>query len=1188
MSENIAKEETADRDASSMDGDSCEDVRIEITPPEGEEERGPTRKLVVFPIKEKRVSYAGLSSLDNISEDGSTTSSRHDRSRKTSMFSNQLTQQQQRKLSCDPFLLVNQRKYSDILAPTRKFSGVNIPPPLVIPSRKVSIEPLNLPGVAKKYSVISIGSDFDDQDTFETLPHADHYRRDLYEVVGELRQRPTLEELRDDERKSEPRTPLTPNKLFEDELEDTQAPPPIPKKEPSEANKFGWILGVLVRCLLNIFGVMLFLRLTWITGQAGIGLTSVIILLSSVVTTITTVSMSAICTNGEVKGGGAYYMISRSLGPEFGGSIGVVFSLANAIGAAMYIVGFAETVQALMFEHGAVITGHALNDVRIIGTATSVLLIAVVIIGMDWEAKAQIGLLVILTIAIINYFVGTFIPASAEKQWKGIVGYNADVFVTNFGPDFRQGESFFSVFAIFFPAATGILAGANISGDLKDPQMAIPKGTILAIIITTIVYLAIAWTSGAGVVREAVGAQVLGFLFDPSTNTTLQPTLELIQDCQRFNMTCKGGLLPDKGAIGIASAFEPLILAGIFSATLSSALASMVGAPKVFQALGKDKLFPFLKFFAKGYGKGNEPRRGYILTFFICVAMVCIGELDLIAPIISNFFLMAYALINYSCFDASLADSPGFRPSFKYYNMWISFVGALLCIAVMFLINWWAALITFVVVGSLYLYVRTKKPDVNWGSSTQAHVYKEALQRTLRLVKIEEHVKNFRPQILVLSGYPRNRPALIDFASSITKKQSLLITGHVFTGEMSDHVKNLRSHGAYKWFESRKIKAFYNAVVTPTLRIGTQVLLQALGIGKLRPNTLFLGYKSNWRKSEPEDLEDYFNIIEDAFDLKYGVGILRIPEGLDINKIPDESGTNDDDDDDSDREEHYDDSDEEEDENGEKTKQHGSSHPDERKVSGGSYNFKEASKGAVGPIKLKRLNTVEEGTENPAFDPDAPNGNTKGVRPKLRTMLSSMSTATLSSRFQEVQYGTIDVWWLFDDGGLTLLIPYILSKRKIWKNCKLRIFCAGTKKGNQYQDEVRMSSLLTKFRIEYSQLTVIPDMWKKPTLTMYKDFESLIHQHRLRPHESPDDYPWKISDADLLANKQKIYRNIKLKEQLLIHSPDASLIVLTLPVPKREACPAALFMAWLEMISSGMPPLLFLRGNQENVLTYYS
>lgn len=199
MSENLGEERKLPENPAMEE--ETEEVRIEITPPE-EEEKGPLRKLVVVPIKEKRVSYAGIPALDNISEDGSTTSSRHDRSRKTSMFSNQLTQQQQRKLSCDPFLLVNQRKYSDILAPSRKFSGVGIPAPIHIPSRKVSIEPLNLPGVAKKYSVISIGSDFDDQETFETLPHADHYRRDLYEVVGELRQRPTLDELRDDERVS--------------------------------------------------------------------------------------------------------------------------------------------------------------------------------------------------------------------------------------------------------------------------------------------------------------------------------------------------------------------------------------------------------------------------------------------------------------------------------------------------------------------------------------------------------------------------------------------------------------------------------------------------------------------------------------------------------------------------------------------------------------------------------------------------------------------------------------------------------------------------------------------------------------------------------------------------------------------------------------------------------------------------
>lgn len=202
MSENVEGEELPVEDDQAVNQESnVSEVRIEITPPE-DDDRGASRKIVVVPVKEKRVSYAGIPPLDNISEDGSTTSSRQDRSRKVSIFSNQLTQQQHRKLSCDPFLLVNQRKYSDILAPGRKFSGVNIPPPLVLPSRKVSIEPLNLPGVAKKYSVISIGSDFDSQETFETLPHADHYRRDLYEVVGELRQRPTLDELRDDERVS--------------------------------------------------------------------------------------------------------------------------------------------------------------------------------------------------------------------------------------------------------------------------------------------------------------------------------------------------------------------------------------------------------------------------------------------------------------------------------------------------------------------------------------------------------------------------------------------------------------------------------------------------------------------------------------------------------------------------------------------------------------------------------------------------------------------------------------------------------------------------------------------------------------------------------------------------------------------------------------------------------------------------
>ena len=160
------------------------------------------------------------------------------------------------------------------------------------------------------------------------------------------------------------------------------------------------------------------------------------------------------------------------------------------------------------------------------------------------------------------------------------------------------------------------------------------------------------------------------------------------------------------------SGWGPIVTAGIVASTLSSALASLVGAPKTFQAVCADNLFPYIRFFAVGYGPGNEPRRGYLLAFFVAVAFIAIGDLNVIAPIISNFFLIVYALINYAVFVASLGHSPGWRPAFKYYNMWVSLLGALLCIAIMFLINWWAALLTILICAALYKFVDVKKPEV--------------------------------------------------------------------------------------------------------------------------------------------------------------------------------------------------------------------------------------------------------------------------------------------------------------------------------------------------------------------------------------------------------------------------------------------------------------------------------------------
>lgn len=181
----------------------------------------------------------------------------------------------------------------------------------------------------------------------------------------------------------------------------------------------------------------------------------------------------------------------------------------------------------------------------------------------------------------------------------------------NFKADYRRHNgienNFFTVFAIFFPAATGILAGANISGDLKDPQKSIPKGTLLAIAITSTSYVLMAFMAGATVARDATG----------NVTQMANGSWEFL-DC--VSDECKYGLHNSFQVIQLVSLFGPLIFAGCFAATLSSALASLVSAPKVFQALCKDRLYPKIEWFAKGYGKNDEPVRGYILTFVIAVA----------------------------------------------------------------------------------------------------------------------------------------------------------------------------------------------------------------------------------------------------------------------------------------------------------------------------------------------------------------------------------------------------------------------------------------------------------------------------------------------------------------------------------------------------------------------------------------
>uniref|UniRef100_A0A8C7XRC7 Solute carrier family 12 member 3 n=1 Tax=Oryzias sinensis TaxID=183150 RepID=A0A8C7XRC7_9TELE len=791
-------------------------------------------------------------------------------------------------------------------------------------------------------------------------------------------------------------------------------------------------------------------------------------------------------------------------------SIGLIFAFANAVAVAMYVVGFAETVVEMLNDVDALMFDE-LNDIRIVGTLTVILLLGISVAGMEWEAKAQIVLLVILLGAIANFFIGTVMP-SENKKPKGYFGYQTAILVENFGPDFRDEETFFSVFAIFFPAATGILAGANISGDLADPQSAIPKGTLLAILITGLTYVAVAISTGATIVRDATGDHN-DTVVDTVNCTDAACTLGYdFSICEEGG--CKYGLMNDFQVMSLVSAFSPLISAGIFSATLSSALASLVSAPKVFQALCKDNIYPGLSVFAKGYGKNNEPLRGYVLTFCIGLAFILIAELNVIAPIISNFFLASYALINFSVFHASLANSPGWRPSFKYYNMWVSLAGAILCFVVMFVINWWAALVTLLIVLALYIYVSYKKPDVNWGSSTQALIYNQALTHSLNLTSVEEHVKNFRPQCLVLAGYPNSRPALLQLVNSFTKNVSLMVCAlEVYMEPVLQSPVSPDYARCQRWLSKKRIKAFYAPVFAENMRYGAQLLLQAVGLGRLKPNTLVMGFKNNWSDGDMRDVENYINIIHDAFDLQFGVVILRLLDGLDISHIQ-------------------------------------------------------------GPEHVVLMCFL--------------------VATDIKSPLSLTDQRLLESsqQFKKKQgKGSIDVWWLFDDGGLTLLIPYLLTNRSKWGDCRIRVFIGG--KINRIDHDRRaMATLLSKFRIDFSDINVLGDINTKPKNKL--SFKELIEPYRLKEDDMEQEAaerlkaqePWRITDNELELYKTN--RQIRLNELLREHSSSAKLIVISMPLARKGTVSSALYMCWLETLSKDLPPLLLVRGNHQSVLTFYS
>ena len=563
---------------------------------------------------------------------------------------------------------------------------------------------------------------------------------------------------------------------------------------PVTTGKFGTFGGVFTPCTLTILGVIMFLRFGNVVGNAGLFWSIVILGVSKLITTLTTLSLSAAATNTRVQGGGAYFLISRSLGVEFGGAIGIVFFLAQAISVSMYVIGFTEAfTQSISISVNSKVVAIIVNSI----------VFACVYIGAGWTIRLQYFILATLVASLVSFFLGAAPQFSMASMQS------------NFWSDYTPGQNLFTMFALFFPAVTGIMAGANMSGDLKTPSQSIPSGTLWSIIITAGIYLAMGILLAGSASREA-----------------LQQDDLIVRSVAKYSW---------------------LITAGMFAATLSSALGSMMGAPRILQALAKDTIFPKLGLFATGSGPNSEPRRATILTFVISTFCILTADLDSIAPLITMAFMITYGTINLATFYETITRNPSYRPTFRYSYWGTSLAGTLGCGIVMLLIDWQWAIISVLIMSGVYYFIYRKQVVSRWGDLNSGLMFERTRKNLLKLEQSLYHPKNWRPIILAMGGGSMNRRYLAVFGHWLTSGHGILNIGQVIIGSAEDQLDRIENQEELlsKFILKEDLEAFPNVVAAPTLTEGIEYLIQCSGLGALRPNSLLIGWPGEENKAEP-------------------------------------------------------------------------------------------------------------------------------------------------------------------------------------------------------------------------------------------------------------------------------------------------------------------------------------------------
>ncbi|MDA3894745.1 MAG: amino acid permease [Desulfobacteraceae bacterium] len=421
---------------------------------------------------------------------------------------------------------------------------------------------------------------------------------------------------------------------------------------------FGTFSGVFTPTLLTILGVILYLREGWVVGNAGLLGAWLIIIISFAITFFTALSLSSITTNIRLGAGGAFSVISQSLGLEVGGSVGIPLYLAQALAVAMYIFGFRAGWLWIFPDHPPLL----------VDLGTFALLFVIAFISASLAFKVQYLILAAIIVSLIAVGASVFTQSMDNPiRWWGTFPGSPE---TGF-----QGIGFWGVFAVFFPASIGIMAGANMSGDLKNPRRSIPVGTLSAIGLSFIVYLILA--------------------------------IWLAMSASNASLLNNYSVMIEKAAWG------PAVLAGLLGATFSSALSSLVGSPRILQALAEHKILPGSAWFAVRTAKG-EPRNAMLLTGAIVLLALMLRNLNAIAPLITMFFLITYATINGVVLIEQSLKLVSFRPLLRIPRL-VSALGCAGCLFAMFIVNAIFAIVAMAVVIALHAYLIKKRIKAPFG-----------------------------------------------------------------------------------------------------------------------------------------------------------------------------------------------------------------------------------------------------------------------------------------------------------------------------------------------------------------------------------------------------------------------------------------------------------------------------------------